>query len=47
MKPGPLSVMISQSVPHQRSMSLNIQSPIVFPVSVQSEQYSGKWVSEQ
>ena len=47
MNAGPLSVMISQRVPHQHRMSSKIQSPIVFVVSVWREWYSGKCAREQ
>ena len=38
---------ILQRVLHQHSMSLKIQSLMVFTVSVQREQYSGKCAREQ
>ena len=44
---GPLSVMISQRVPHWHRMSLKIQSLMVFTVSVWREWYLGKCTREQ
>ena len=47
MNAGPLSVTISQRVPHWHRMSLKIHSPMVFTISVQREWYSGKCAREQ
>ena len=47
MNTGPLSVMISQRVPHQHRMSSKIQSLIIFAVSAWREQYLGKCAREQ
>ena len=47
MNTGLLSVMTSQSVPHQQRMSSKIQSLMVFAVSLKSKWYLGKCAREQ